>query len=107
MADSGTRGLGFARTSGKDTAAREQELMGQGLDSLRIGQAAGAEKLFRQVLALNPTHYGAHYQLAAALDHQNKRDDARRVWERVLAMAVRYNDSVTIRGARLRLRPTR
>ena len=70
---------------------------------LRAGDAAAAIARFRSVIRMNPTHYGAHYQLAAALDRVGRPREARPLWETVLRMAEGYRDSTTIRTARARL----
>ena len=62
-----------------------------------------AATLFRQVLERNPTHYGATFQLAYALDASGKRDEARPWWQKVLQMAEGYNDKRTADMARTRL----
>jgi Flp pilus assembly protein TadD len=87
-------------------SAAEQQgtLMKAGLDALylrRDPSAAAAE--FRKLLLLNPTHYGATYQLATALDGAGKPDEARPLWETVLRMAGSYNDRPTADTARARL----
>jgi Tfp pilus assembly protein PilF len=64
---------------------------------------AAAAAAFRQVLELNPSHYGATYQLASALDAAGKRDEARPLWERMLEMADAIHDEATITTARTRL----
>ncbi|HEX7706951.1 MAG TPA: tetratricopeptide repeat protein [Thermoanaerobaculia bacterium] len=58
---------------------------------------------FRKVLAENPTHYGATYQLATALDRAGKRSEATPLWENVLVWAVEYEDEATGKIARERL----
>src|SRR4051794_29776876 len=71
-------------------AAKESEadLMQRGMQQMYQSQdAAAAEATFRAVLALNPTHYGAHYQLAVALDRSGKPADARPEWNEVLRQA--------------------
>ena len=55
------------------------------------------------MLGQNPTHYGATFQLASALDAAGKRRQARPVWEKVLAMAEGYHDAATAATARARL----
>lgn len=78
-------------------------VMSEGLALLRIGDAAAAITRFRGVIQMNPTHYGAHYQLAVALDRVGRSREARALWETVLRMAEGYRDSTTIRTARARL----
>jgi cytochrome c-type biogenesis protein CcmH/NrfG len=75
-----------------------------GLDLLHVrNDPAGAAVQFRQVLALNPTHYGATYQLAVALDRSGKPDEARQYWQRMLPMAEAVRDEKTAATARQRL----
>ena len=62
-----------------------------------------ATTLFRQVLERNPTHYGATFQHATALDRDGKPDEARPVWEKVLQMAEANNDKQTADTARAHL----
>lgn len=88
----------------READARSQESqMAAGLDFLAKGNPVAAAAKFREVLAVNPTHYGAHYQLAVALDRAGKATEARVLWEKVLRMAEGYNDQATARTARSRL----
>jgi Flp pilus assembly protein TadD len=89
---------------GTGTAATQASLMSEGLALLRAGDASRAAKSFRQIIALNPTHYGAHYQLAVALDRSGNTHEARTVWQTVLRMAQGYHDAATEQTARTRLR---
>lgn len=65
------------------------------------GNAAVAS--FRQVLAINPEHYGATLQLAKALDQAGKSDEALPVWEKMLKMAAAAGDDETLNTVRARL----
>jgi hypothetical protein len=66
-------------------------VMKAGIDALYTrGDAAAAETEFRKVLERNPTHYGATYQLATALDRAGKPVEARALWEVVVTMAEKY-----------------
>ena len=47
------------------------------------------------MLALEPGHYGATYQLARALEAAGRKDEAAPVWERMLGMARQAADSAT------------
>jgi tetratricopeptide (TPR) repeat protein len=79
-------------------------LLNEGLVLLYArGQPAAAAATFRRVLEANPTHYGAHYQLAVALDRAGARAEARTYWEKVLRMAEATGDQKTARAARTRL----
>ena len=58
---------------------------------------------FRAVLALNPTHYGATYQLAVALDRSGQPAEARQYWQKMLPMAEASKDEATLATVRKRL----
>jgi Tfp pilus assembly protein PilF len=92
------------RLAAPDTASQEAT-MALGLDLLysQNNPAAAADE-FRKVLRRNPTHYGATYQLATALDKAGQRAAAKPYWEKALGMAISYKDSTTASTARARLR---
>jgi tetratricopeptide (TPR) repeat protein len=97
-------GCGPSDASRGDTAPPENRIMEQGLRSLYQGQdPIGADSLFREVLALNPTHYGARYQRAVALDMSGKPAEARALWTEVLTQAQSYNDTGSVRIIQARL----
>jgi cytochrome c-type biogenesis protein CcmH/NrfG len=78
--------------------------MQTGLDALYTQSDPNtATTLFQKVLERNPTHYGATYQLATALDRAGKPAEARPLWEKVLQMAEGNNDKQTADTARARL----
>lgn len=103
--DEATAGTARVRLQRPLSAAEQQGIfMKAGLDALysrKDPNAAAAE--FRKVLLLNPSHYGATYQLATALDSAGKSDESRPLWEAVLRMASSYNDRPTVEAARVRL----
>jgi protein O-mannosyl-transferase len=76
--------------------------MAAGLQALAT-DPEGAIPHFRKVLDMNPTHYGATYQLAAALDRVGRPGEARPLWEKTLAMARTYDDQETVTTAEQRL----
>ena len=79
-------------------------LMKDGLDALYArSDAEAAVGSFRKVLAMNPEHYGANYQLAVALDRAGKPAEAAPQWERSLSMAEAIRDEKTAEAARKRL----
>jgi tetratricopeptide (TPR) repeat protein len=79
-----------------DPAKEQEALMNQGMEALNArNNATEAAALFRKVLDLNPTHYGATYQLATALERSGRPDEACPAWERILGMAERINDKPT------------
>ena len=78
--------------------------MKSGLEALYAkGDPDAAIPIFRKVLEQNPSHYGATYQLAMALDRAGKPTEARPLWEKVLRMAEGYKDEKTVDAARARL----
>lgn len=82
----------------------DEALMAQGLNKLyQASDPFGAEAIFREVLKRTPTHYGAHYQLAVALDRGGKPTEARPEWDRVRRAAQAIGDSTTLSTARRRL----
>ena len=94
-------GLVGARAQAEDSP---EALMTAGLDALYAkGDPEAAAPIFRKVLEQNPTHYGATFQLAMALDRSGKGADARPLWEKVLQMAEGYKDQTTVDAARARL----
>ena len=102
--DSATLRTATARLTAPDTASQEA-MMARGLDLLyKQNDFTGAADQFRQVLRRNPTHYGATYQLATALDKAGQRAAAKPYWEKTLGMAVSYKDEKTAATARERLR---
>ena len=91
--------MGCARTEETPEA-----LMKSGVDSLYAkSDPEAAAKAFRKVLAKNPEHYGANFQLAVALDRSGKSAEARPLWEKSLAMAEAIKDETTADTARKRL----
>jgi Tfp pilus assembly protein PilF len=105
--DMATAGTARARLARPDTLS-QGELMNQGLDLLyKKGDPAGASDKFRQVLQRNPTHYGATFQLAKALDQAGKSSEARPYWQKMVTMADAIKDKSTADIARARLEKTR
>ena len=99
--DTATADTARTRLGETQTAAT---LMKAGLDAFYArNDPTAAAATFREVLEQNPTHYGATYQLAAALDAAGKRDEARAFWEKMLPMAEAINDQATIDTARASL----
>ncbi|MEO5568505.1 MAG: tetratricopeptide repeat protein [Gemmatimonadaceae bacterium] len=87
-----------------DSAQSDPQLMEKGTQLLyQSGDPVAAEEVFRQVLSRTPTHYGAHYQLAVAMDRGGKPSEARAEWNEILKMADAIKDSATLQSARSRL----
>lgn len=82
----------------------DSALMAKGTDLLYAkGDPIAAEQVFRQVLEHTPNHYGAHYQLATAVDRAGRPTEGRPMWQDVLKAAQSVSDSATIRTAQARL----
>ena len=80
------------------------ELMKSALSALyRNGRPNEAATLLEQVLEKVPSHYGATYQLAVALDAAGRTNEGRSMWARMLAMAEASGDEPTAKTARARL----
>ena len=83
----------------KAAAARDaatEPLMDEGINQLYTQRDPNAAvDLFRQVMAINPEHYGANYQLAAALQQAGQLEEARQQWIKTLAMARAIKDEET------------
>ena len=85
-------------------APAQEAAMQAGLDALYTrNDAAGSVRYFRRVLELNPRHYGAHFQLAKALDAAGRPVEARPVWETMKPMAEEAEDEETLTVVRARL----
>lgn len=83
-------------------------LMARGLEALyKKADPRSAVAYFKSVLAAMPTHYGATYQLAVALERAGQPDEARAQWAKVLASSTAIHDEPTARTATARLADTK
>ena len=99
-----TAGCGSAKDQKVASAPAQEQLMQQGLDQLyKTNHPIEAQESFRQVIQLNPTHYGAHYQLAVALDRGGKPTEARAAWTDMKARAEAIGDTATLHSVQRRL----
>jgi len=104
MRDSATANTARRRLAAPDTAS-QAAMMILGLDLMyRQNNPSAAADVFRKILQKNPTHYGATYQLAIALDRAGQQAQSRPVWQKVLGMATTYKDGRTAAIARSKLR---
>jgi len=79
-------------------------LMRRGLAELYAdANPTAAVETFRAVLGLHPSHYGATFQLASALDRAGRREEAVYLWLRMLELAEVANDEGTLTTVRARL----
>jgi tetratricopeptide (TPR) repeat protein len=86
------------------TEESPEVLMKRGVELLYTkSDPEAAARDFRKVLAKNPDHYGANYQLGVALDRGGKAAEARPFWEKSLALAEAIKDEKTADTARKRL----
>ena len=74
------------------------------LHQYRLRDPSRAVELYRTVLRLVPSHYGAHYQLAVALLACGREPEARAAWRAFVLMAQAIGDRASIEGAPERLR---
>ena len=103
IGDTATARTARTRLAAPDTASQEA-MMILGVDLLRHkNNPSGAADVFRKVLQRNPTHYGATYQLASALDMSGRSAEAKTLWQKMLGMATAIKDTATARTARERL----
>ena len=72
-----------------------QSLFAAGLDFHQCGDLARAEQHYRQVLRLAPAHRDAAHMLAVALAQQGRREDARALFEQLVASGPRDPLSLT------------
>lgn len=101
--DTSTLATARARLAAPDTVG-EAALMASGLHMLYAeNNPTGAVDQFKKVLERKPTHYGATYQLASALDKAGRRAEARPLWDKVLKMATDAKDDSTAAKAKGRL----
>lgn len=87
-----------------EAQAKPRDPMAEGLDALYTQKdPAKAVARFREVLAADPTHYGATYQLATALEQAHDLPAARATWAKMLTLAEASRDEATITQARARM----
>jgi hypothetical protein len=91
--------------SPQTTAEQEESLMKLGLAArYEQQQPLAAAKIFAQVLALNPRHYGALFQRAAALDAAGQSAEALAAWKAFEPRAEEIGDFTNLTIARERIR---
>jgi tetratricopeptide (TPR) repeat protein len=96
--------LDVARAQLARSAPTEDEQMKMGLDALYSRHdPAGAAVVFRQILARNPQHYGATFQLARTLDLAGNPTESRPLWDKMIKWAEASGDAATLEEARKRL----
>lgn len=104
ISDTATAKMARDRLALPDTVSVEG-MMASGVHMLyKMNDPVGAAEQFRKVLEKNPSHYGATYQLAAALDKSGKQAEAKPYWQKTLAMAMTYKDTATIATAQAKLK---
>src|SRR5262249_22060998 len=82
----------------------DEALMKAGLEALYTrNDPEAAISQFRQELAQRPTHYGATFQLAVALDRAGRPAESLPLWEKVLRVSAANNDRATTATAGARL----
>ncbi len=92
------------RESGLRDTERARAIMREALVlRYELGDTQGAEALFAEILAINPKHYGAHWQRASALQDLGRLDEAVLEWEVVIKMARDNHDAAGEMDAQTRL----
>ena len=94
----------FERAFAIDPTSTEAAMRAGLLFHYRLGDSRTAAERYRRVLALNPQHYGAHYQLAVALLAAGQRSQALAAWARFVPMAEAIGDQASISQAPAELR---
>jgi hypothetical protein len=69
------------------TATKTVDLAAEGLSALQKREMSRAADLLRQALVANPTNVTLHYSLAVAASHLDRRDEAMKQFQWVLANA--------------------
>ncbi len=64
--------------------------MTMGMNRLRLGQGAEAEREFKKVIEVDPANAAAHYELGFVFFHSRQRDDAIREFKAALALEPWY-----------------
>jgi tetratricopeptide (TPR) repeat protein len=96
--------VAYDRASAADPTNADGAMLAGLLYHYRLGDPARAAERYRVVLARNPTHYGAHYQLAVALLASGRADDARAAWRAFVPLAEAIGDRKSLDGAPAELR---
>jgi cytochrome c-type biogenesis protein CcmH/NrfG len=94
----------YDRALAADPTSTEAAMRGGLARQYYLADSATAVERFRAVLALDPHHYGAHYQIAVALLGAGRRDEAVAAWARFVPMAEAIGDRASIDAAPAELR---
>src|SRR5262249_29209391 len=94
----------YDRALGADPTSTDAAMRAGLVYRHHLGHGASAAERFRTVLALDPRHYGAHYQLAVALLAAGRRDEAQAAWRQFVPMAEAIGDRASIEVAPAELR---
>lgn len=85
----------------KSPVRAEDSIMRAGIRSLYVDRKPeAAEAAFKEVLAVDPTHYGAMEALAISIDASGRSKESWPVWQKVLSMATQYKDARVIEQAK-------
>jgi len=94
----------YERAVAANPTLSEPAMLAALLHQYRLRDPSRAVELYRTVLRLVPSHYGAHYQLAVALLACGREPEARAAWRAFVPMAEAIGDRASIEGAPERLR---
>jgi len=94
----------FDRALAADPTSADAAMRAALVYHYRLGDLATAVDRYRTVLAIDPHHYGAHYQVAVALLGSGRKDEALAAWRRFVPLADALGDRTSIDGAPPELR---
>jgi tetratricopeptide (TPR) repeat protein len=94
----------FDRALAADPTSSDAAMRAALVYHYRLGDLATAVDRYRTVLAIDPNHYGAHYQVAVALLGTGRKDEALAAWRRFVPLADALGDRTSIDGAPPELR---
>jgi tetratricopeptide (TPR) repeat protein len=86
----------YERALAADPTAADADMLAALIHHHRLGDPAAAVPLYRRVLRLVPTHYGAHYQLAVALLATGRTPEAQMAWRAFVPLAEAIGDHASI-----------
>ena len=94
----------YERASALDPDAVDAGMSAGLVHQYYLDEPARAAELYAAVLAVLPSHYGAHYQLATALLAAGREEEARQAWRDFIPLAEAIGDATSLAGAPAALR---
>jgi Flp pilus assembly protein TadD len=91
--------LAYEQALAADPTRTEAAMLAGLLLHYRLGHPERAVEHYRTVLSRNPTHYGAHYQIALALLASGRTAEARQAWRAFVPLAEAAGDRAALARA--------